>query len=143
MASYRGQQRVEIAARPQECFEALTDYEHLHEWQRAVCSARVVGREGDAELVEYEVDAKLTKLHYRLRQTYDPPRLIESEYAGGSLRSMSGRWTFSEVDGDRTLATVEIEADPGRWVPGPVKRLVEDALLRRAVEDLRRHVESA
>jgi hypothetical protein len=103
----------------------------------------VLSRDGDSDLVEYEVDAKVTTLRYRLRQTYDEPRLIDSEYAGGSLRSMGGRWTFEPVDGDRTLATVAIEADPGRWVPGPVKRAIEEALLRRAVEDLRRHVEAA
>jgi ribosome-associated toxin RatA of RatAB toxin-antitoxin module len=143
MPSYRGEQQAEIEAPAQECFDALTDYERLHEWQRAVRCARVVAREGEADVVEYEVDAKVTTLRYRLRQTYDVPRLIDSEYAGGSLRSMSGRWTFEPLGAGRTLATVQIEADPGRWVPGPVKRVIEDALLRRAVEDLRRHVEAA
>jgi ribosome-associated toxin RatA of RatAB toxin-antitoxin module len=142
MPSYRGEQEVEIAAPPQQCFDALTDYEHLHEWQRAVRSARVLERQGNSELVEYEVDAQVTTLRYRLRQTYEEPRLIDSEYAGGSLRSMSGRWTFDPLERDRTLAKVQIEADPGRWVPGPLKRAIEHALLRRAVEDLRRHVEA-
>jgi ribosome-associated toxin RatA of RatAB toxin-antitoxin module len=141
MASYRGVQESEIHASPEECFEALTDYERLPEWQRAVRSARIVERKADADLVEYEVDAKLTTLRYRLWQTYSAPRLIDSEYAGGSLRSMSGRWTFDPAGPDRTRARVEITADPGRWVPRPVQRVIEEALLRRAVDDLRNHLE--
>jgi ribosome-associated toxin RatA of RatAB toxin-antitoxin module len=143
MPTYRGRQQAELDASPQECFAALTDYEALPRWQRAVCRARVVESRDAADLVEYEVDAKVTTLRYRLWHSYEPPRLIDSAYAGGSLRSMGGRWTFEPAGAGRTRAVVEIEADPGRWVPGPVKRAIEDALLRRAIEDLRVHVEGS
>ena len=144
MGSYRGTQQAELAATPEECFAAMTDYERLPEWQRAVKAARVVEHESDAgaDVVEYEVDAKVTTIKYRLRQTYRPPELIDSEYVEGPFRSMTGRWTFEPAGADRTLATVDIDVDPGRWVPGPVKRAIEDALLKRALEDLRRRVES-
>lgn len=141
MPSYRGRQEVELAATPEECFEALTDYENLPEWQGAVKRARVVESGPDSDVVEYEVDAKITTIKYSLRQTYDAPHEIDSEYVKGPFRSMSGRWTFEERPGGRTLAAVEIEADPGRWMPKPVARVVEEALLKRAVEDLRKRIE--
>jgi ribosome-associated toxin RatA of RatAB toxin-antitoxin module len=143
MASYRGRQEAEVGAPPQACFDALTDYERLPEWQRAVKAARVVERGDDHDVVEYEVDAKLTTLKYRLKQCYEEPSLIDSEYVDGAFRSMSGRWTFEPRPGGRTLAAVEISVDPGRWVPGPVKHAIEDALLKRALEDLRSRVEAA
>jgi len=141
MPDYRGRQEAELAASPQECFDALTDYERLPDWQRAVKSARVLEHGPEHDVVEYEVDAKLTTLKYRLKQCYDEPALIDSEYVDGAFRSMSGRWTFEPRPDGRTLAAVEISVDPGRWVPGPVKRAIEEALLKRAMEDLRERVE--
>ena len=38
---------------------------------------------------------------------------------------------------------VEARIDPGRFVPGPVRRMVEDAVLGRAIEDLQRRMSSA
>jgi ribosome-associated toxin RatA of RatAB toxin-antitoxin module len=143
MPSYRGRQQAELDASPQTCFDALTDYERLPEWQRAVKSARIVEHADDHDVVEYEVDAKLTTLRYTLKQCYDAPRLIDSDYVDGAFRSMSGRWTFDERPGGRTLAAVEIAVDPGRWVPGPIKHAIEDALLKRALQDLRSRVEGA
>jgi ribosome-associated toxin RatA of RatAB toxin-antitoxin module len=141
MPSYSGRQEAEIAASPEACFAALTDYERLPEWQGAVKRARIVESDPDSDVVEYEVDAKLTTIKYALRQTYDRPREIDSEYVSGPFRSMSGRWTFEPRPGGRTLATVEISADPGRWMPKPVARVIEDALLKRAVNDLRARME--
>ena len=141
MPAYGECRVAEIDAPPQACFDALTDYERLPEWQRAVKHARVVEHAAGHDVVEYEVDAKLTTLKYRLKQCYEEPALIDSEYVAGAFRSMSGRWTFEPRPGGRTLAAVEISVDPGRWVPGPVKKAIEDALLKRALEDLRDRVE--
>ena len=141
MPSYRASREAEIAATPEECFSAMTDYDSMPEWQSAVKRAEVVETDGDAEIVEYELDAKLTTIRYALRQTYEAPSVIDSSYVRGPFRSMNGRWTFHPAGEGRTTARVEIEADPGRFLPGPVKRMLEDALLKRAVDDLRNHLE--
>ena len=69
---------AEIDAPPQACFDALTDYERLPEWQRAVRAARVLERDdqGRGTVVEYEVDAQVKRVHYRLRQVYDEPHRL-------------------------------------------------------------------
>jgi ribosome-associated toxin RatA of RatAB toxin-antitoxin module len=141
MGDYRGRREADIEASPEACFETMTDYERLPEWQRAVKAARVIEHGEDADLVEYEVDAKLRTFKYRLRCCYPEPNVIDSTYVEGPFRDFSGRWAFEPRPGGGTRASIEVELDAGRWVPGPVARAVEDALLGRAVEDLKRRVE--
>src|SRR5215211_8544419 len=106
MSSYGDCQTAEIDAPPERCFELLTDYERLPEWQGAVRSARVLERDeqGRGSVVEYEVDARVKTVRYRLKQVYDEPQRLASEYLGGDFRDFSGEWRFRAVDGDRTHA---------------------------------------
>ncbi len=143
MTAHRGRREAHVDASPQECLDALTDVPRLHEWQRALRRARVVAREPDGDVVEFEVDAKVRTLRYRLRVTPQPPGLLDSVYVSGPFRDLSARWTFEPAPKGGTLAAVEVTVDPGRWVPAPVVRLVEDALLGRAVSDLQRRFTAA
>ncbi|HET6551764.1 MAG TPA: SRPBCC family protein, partial [Solirubrobacter sp.] len=79
---------VEVGATPQACFDALTDYERLPSWQGAVRSVRVLERDdrGRGSIVEFEVDAKFKRVRYRLRQIYEEPTRLGSEYLGGDFR---------------------------------------------------------
>ena len=144
MPSYRDCRTAEIAATPQACFDALTDYERLPEWQGAVREARVLERDeqGRGSVVEYEVDARLKTVRYRLRQVYEEPRRVASEYLGGDFRDFSGEWRFLERDGGGTRAELDLTIDPGRFVPGPVRSAIADAVMRRALKDLKARVES-
>ena len=87
MTSYRELQKAHIAASPQACFAALTDFESLPRWQRAVREVRVLERDeqGRGAVVEYVVDARFKTVTYRLRQIYDEPRRLGSEYLGGDF----------------------------------------------------------
>jgi len=145
MPSYGDCQTAEIDATPERCFELLTDYERLPEWQGAVRSARVLERDeqGRGSVVEYEIDAKLKTVRYKLRQVYDAPHRLASEYLGGDFRDFSGEWRFEAIDGDRTRAELDLEIDPGRFVPGPVRKAIADAVMKRALKDLKAHVEGA
>jgi ribosome-associated toxin RatA of RatAB toxin-antitoxin module len=145
MPSYGECRTIEIDAPPQACFDALTDIEHLPEWQSAVCAAEVIepDAEGRAAVVEYVVDARFKKVHYRLRQTYDPPRLVRSEYLGGDFRDFAGEWRFLDLPVDRTKVELDLRIDPGRFVPGPLRSAISDAVMRRALRDLKAYVERA
>jgi ribosome-associated toxin RatA of RatAB toxin-antitoxin module len=145
MAAYGECQSREIDAPPQVCFDALTDYERLPEWQGAIRSVEVLERddEGRGSVVEYEVDAKFKTVRYRLRQVHDEPRRLGSEYLGGDFRDFAGEWRFVALDGGtRTRAELDLRIDPGRFVPGPLRRAISDAVMRRALSDLARHVGS-
>ena len=145
MPSYGDCQTAEIAATPERCFEVLTDYERLPEWQGAVRAARVLERdeEGRGSVVEYEVDARVKTVRYRLRQVYDAPRRLASEYLGGDFRDFSGEWRFLPLGDDRTRAELDLRIDPGRFVPGPVRSAIADAVMKRALRDLKAHLERA
>jgi hypothetical protein len=39
-------------------------------------------------------------------------------------------------------AEQRVALDPGMWVPGPVKRMVEEQVMRGSLEDLKRRVEA-
>jgi ribosome-associated toxin RatA of RatAB toxin-antitoxin module len=134
---------VEVGATPQACFDALTDYERLPEWQRAVCSVRVLERDdaGRGTVVEYEVDARFKKVRYRLRQIYDEPGRLASAYLGGDFRDFSGEWRFKAIDGDRTRVELDLRINPGRLVPGPLRSAISGAVMHRALRDLKAYVE--
>ena len=133
-------QTAEIAASPQACFDAMTDFEALPSWQGAVREVRVLERDaqGRGSVIEFEVDAKVKRVRYRLRQRYEEPHRISSEYLGGDFRAFEGEWRFIAV-ATGTRIELDLRIDPGRFVPGPVRKLIADAVMRRALDDLKRH----
>jgi len=143
MPSYGECQTAEIAASPQACFDALTDFESLPQWQGAVRDVRVLERdaEGRGSIVEYEVLALFKTVRYRLRQLYDEPRRVASSYLGGDFRDFCGEWRFEPAGDARTHAELDLRIDPGRFVPRPLRAAIADAVMRRALRDLKAHVE--
>ncbi len=143
MALYGECRVAEIAATPQACFDALTDFERLPEWQGAVRDAEVLERDaqGRGTIVEYEIDARVKRVRYRLRQIYDEPHRLASEYLGGDFRDFYGEWRFKALDGGRTRVELDLKIDPGRLVPRPLRGVIADAVMRRALTDLKRHLE--
>ncbi len=143
MPSYGECRSADIAADAQACFDALVDYERLPEWQGTVREVRVVERDaqGRGSVVEYVVDARVRTVRYTLRQIYEEPRRIGSEYLGGDFRDFAGEWRFEERGAGRTRAELDLRIDPGRFVPRLVRTAISDAVMRRALSDLKAHVE--
>lgn len=134
----------DIAATPQACFDALTAYEELPTWQGAVKRVSVLERDeqGRGTVVEYEVDAKVKTVKYRLRQVYDEPLRLGSEYLGGDFKTFSGEWRFTDAGDGTTRVELELDIDPGRFVPGPVKSVIREYVMTRALKDLKAHLET-
>jgi ribosome-associated toxin RatA of RatAB toxin-antitoxin module len=146
MPSYGECHETEIDAPPRACYDALVDVDRLTSWQRALRSARVLQRYDDGlpEVLEFEVDARVRTVRYRIRQRYFPPHRIASEYLGGDFRDFGGEWRFEPAGGgDRTLVQLDLSIDPGRFVPRPLRTLIADAVMRRALADLKAHLEGA
>lgn len=142
MAGDDRQVQTAIAAPPQACFDELTSYEELTEWQGALERCEVIERdsEGRGEVVEYDISTPIRTLRYRLRHTYDEPTSILGELVEGDVRGFRGSWTF-EPQGAETLATFSLSIDPGFWVPGKVKEMLHQTVMKRTLEDLRKRVE--
>ena len=145
MSLYGESRQADIDARPEECYAALIDFEHVPDWQGSVRSARVLERDeaGRESVVEFEVDAKVRTVRYRIRQIHEPPHRLASEYLGGDFRAFAGEWRFEPLPGGRTRAHLELAIDPGRFVPKPVRALISEAVMARALADLKAHVEVA
>jgi ribosome-associated toxin RatA of RatAB toxin-antitoxin module len=143
MADYGDCRSADVAASPEDCYAALTDFEHLPEWQGAVKRVRVLERDaqGRGSVVEFEVDAKVRTVRYTLRQVHEPPRRLGCEYLGGDFRDLSGEWRFAPAAGGGTRVELELHIDPGRFVPGPIRSAISDAVMRRSLGDLKAHLE--
>ena len=136
------QLQASIAARPQACFDELTSYEQLTEWQGALRRCEVIERdtEGRGLIVDYDISTPIRTLHYRLRHTYEEPRSVRGELVEGDVKDFRGEWSF-EAEGNGTLATFSLSIEPGFWVPGKVKKVLHDQVMRRTLNDLRERVE--
>ena len=143
MGAYGECHSAEIAAPPERCFALLTDYERLPAWQGAVRSIEVLERDeqGRGAVVEYEIDAKIKTVRYRLRQIYDEPSRLASEYLGGDFRDFSGEWRFEPAGDGLTHVELDLTIDPGRFVPGPLRGAISDAVMKRALRDLKQEAE--
>ncbi len=139
------QHQVDIAAAPQLCFDALIDYETMPEWSSAVRSCEVRSRDDDGRGLEvaWEIDAKVRSVSYTLAYDYEEPHRIGVRYLRGDVRDLSGEYLLEDIEDGETLATFSLRIDPGLWVPGPVKKMLSDQVMKRSLEDLRRHVEAA
>lgn len=140
----KASQRALIAASAQECFDAIVDFETYPEWQEAVQECEVLSRDeaGRGREVRTTIDAKVRRVSYTLEYSYDEPHAVRWDFVEGDPKNVEGEFLFDE-EGDLTLATYALRLDAGVWIPGPIARVLNDQVMKRAVEDLKRRVEPA
>jgi uncharacterized membrane protein len=138
------EQQIEVDGSPQECFDALADYESFPEWQRAVKAVEVLNRDRDGRGrdVAFEIDAKVRTINYTLRYSYEPPHRISWDYVEGDVKDVDGEMVLEDLGDGRTLATYSLALDPGVWLPGPLQKVLSDQVMKGSVEDLKKRVES-
>jgi uncharacterized membrane protein len=121
---------------------ALTDFESFPEWQAAVLECEVLERDGEGRgsLVRMKVDAKVRKVEYVVRYTYDLPNGLSWEQVSGDLKENTGRYTFAPRDDGSTEVTVDIVAEVGFFVPGPMKKLIRDQSIKNSIRELKKRV---
>ena len=137
------EQQIVVEGTPQQCFDALLDYESFPDWQRAVKSTEVESRDrsGRGRDVAFEIDAKVKTIRYRLRYSYEPPHRIAWEYLDGDVKDVDGEMVLEDQGDGTTLATYSLALDPGVWMPGPLQKILNDQVMKGSVEDLKRRVE--
>jgi uncharacterized membrane protein len=138
------EQQAIVAGTPQQCFDALVDYESFPDWQRAVKSVEVVTRDraGRGEQVAFEIDAKVRTIRYTLRYSYEPPHRIGWDYVEGDVKDVDGEFVLEDRGDGTTLATYSLALDPGVWLPRPLQKVLSDQVMKGSVEDLKKRVES-
>ena len=126
-----------IGASPQQCFDAMRDFATYPDWQGPVTAVELRGD----DVVAFEVDAKVRTIRYVLRYHFDEPHRIWWDYVEGDARRVEGEYTFEDLGDGTTRATYRLDIDPGAFVPGPVKKVLRDHVMRASVRDLKTYVE--
>jgi ribosome-associated toxin RatA of RatAB toxin-antitoxin module len=152
MADLEGTRSIEIAAPSERCFAIAADVDRVPEWHGAMTEVEVLERDGDgrATIVESEIDANVTRVHMRLRFSYDEPMGVRWTRESGDLHSLVGSWHFEDRADGLTLATYTLQIGVGRrlgmlirTIRGPVRSRVESLLVDRPVEGLKARAEAA
>jgi ribosome-associated toxin RatA of RatAB toxin-antitoxin module len=135
---------TDVEASAEEIFAVAADVEAYPEWNSAIKKVEVKERDdsGRATKVWMEVDAKLKVVRYTLLYDYsEAPEAFSWSLLDGDVKELSGRYSFDEFD-DVTEVTYEMSVDPGFAIPGFLKRQAEKQVVRSALEDLKKRVES-
>jgi uncharacterized membrane protein len=135
---------IDIEATADEIFDVATDFAAYPDWNANI--KRVEIKETDAEgrssHVWFEVDAKIRTVTYTLEYDYaDAPDSFSWQLVDGDVKELSGSYAFDEFD-DVTEVTYETAIDPGFPVPGFLKRQGERQIVKGALEDLKKRVET-
>jgi len=145
VSDYRQSYSVEVNGSVADCFAVLTDFEAYPAWSGPIQKSVVLARQPDAlaRTVAFELDMLgLKTVRYTLEYHYDPPKGGHWSLIEGDPKSIQGSYVFEDQGNGRTKATCTQEVDLGFWVPGPIRRMVEQRALRESVEDFKKAVEA-
>ncbi len=100
---------------PAQCFEYVTNPDNGAKWADAAKEVRAEGEPGVGRKIIVKAEMIIT---FDITQTvtaYDPP----SRYAFGATSPMKVAYDFRFAEsGDGTKIDVEVDADPGKFIPG-------------------------
>ena len=116
----------------------MRDFSSYPEWSSNVESIRLLGD----DVVEFSIDAKVKKVRYVLRYFFEEPTRVWWEYVEGDIKSVEGEYRFEPAGDGRTRMTYRLTMDPGAFLPGPIKKVLVNVVMKGSVEDLKRHVEA-
>jgi uncharacterized membrane protein len=136
---------IDIEASVDEIFGVATDLEAYPEWNANIKQVEVkeTDDEGRPLTVWFEVDAKIKVLRYTLGYDYtDAPTGFSWDLVDGEVKELAGSYYFDDF-GDVTEVTYEMRIDPGFPVPGFLRRQAEKQIVRGALHDLKKRVESS
>ncbi len=100
---------------PQECFDYVTDPSRGTEWAGSAKEIRAEGEPGVGRKIIVKAELVIS---FDITQTvtaYEPP----THYAFGATMPVKMEYDFTFApDGDGTTVTCNLDADPGKFIPG-------------------------
>jgi ribosome-associated toxin RatA of RatAB toxin-antitoxin module len=135
---------IEVAATPREIMAVIADFESYPDWVGNMEAVEVLGRDrrGRGSLVSFRVRSPFMTAAYTLAYDYAPrDRGMSWTYEEGTLQDLSGSYELEPGDG-ATRVTYRLDVELGMPLPGLVKRQAARQIVRAALNDLKRRVES-
>ena len=140
----RTEQQVVVVGTPQQCFDALLDFESYPDWHQAVkgCEVRSRDGKGRGQRVWFEIYAEVQRISYTLDYTYEEPHMLTWEFVAGDVRDIDGELVLEDQGDGTTLATYGLSFDTGVSMPDGIASILNDQVMQRSVEDLKARVET-
>lgn len=139
--SLRGEQEfsTEVAASVPHCFKTITTFERYPDWFSGIQHAAILSydEEGVGKQVEFAIDMMLKRIRYVLEYDYSKPHRLTWRSIDGDIESIEGSYDFEKLAAGRTLVTCRQAISVGFWVPGPIRKVLEQGALRQSVLDFK------
>lgn len=125
------------------CYEAIADFESYPSWSAPVTKTVVLERypDGAPRRVEFHLDMKLKTVRYVLEYVWEPPCRLTWKLVEGDLADVEGSYVFAPAGDDRTQATCSQAVSLGFWVPGVIRRPLEQNAVRQSVLEFKAEAE--
>ncbi|MFE0689500.1 SRPBCC family protein [Streptomyces sp. JH002] len=137
---------ITIDATPAEVMAVIADFGRYPEWTGEVREAEVLGTDGRgrAEQVRLLLDAGAIKDEHTLAYTWSESDEVSwSLVKSQMLRSLDGSYRLVPVDGGKhTEVTYQLTVDVKIPMLGTIKRKAEKVIIERALDGLKKRVES-
>ncbi|WP_326599459.1 SRPBCC family protein [Streptomyces sp. NBC_01803] len=137
---------ITIEARPADVMAVIADFGRYPEWTGEVKEAEVLATDaqGRAEQVRLLLDAGAIKDEHTLAYTWQSGEEVSwSLVKSRMLRALDGSYHLAPVsDGKRTEVTYQLTVDVKIPMLGTIKRKAEKVIIDRALDGLKKRVES-
>ena len=123
------------------CWALVQNVAAAPQWQHTLEAINVVERDQHGRPVVCDTisDAKITKVHCRVRFDYQPPRRLGwTQVQSEDLDSMEGSWELEDLGGGRTKVTYALAVDPGPigFLARQLERLIRPLVVGGRAEEL-------
>jgi ribosome-associated toxin RatA of RatAB toxin-antitoxin module len=136
---------TEVFATPAEVMAVVADFEAYPEWVGNLEEVEVLARDrrGRGTRVAFRLRTPMGDQAYTLAYRYQPKDAgVTWAYVEGTLDDLAGSYTLEPAADGATRVTYRLEVALGMPLPGLVKRQAARQIVRSALSDLKRRVES-
>ncbi|WP_031506545.1 SRPBCC family protein [Streptomyces megasporus] len=136
---------IVVEAAPAEVMEVIADFARYPEWTGEVKEAEVLSTDdrGRAEQVRLLLDAGAIRDEHTLAYDWVGPHEVRwSLVKSQMLRTLDGVYSLKDLDGGRTEVTYQLTVDVKIPMLGMIKRKAEKVIIDRALDGLKKRVES-
>ena len=136
---------TEVHATAAEVMAVVADFEAYPEWVANLEQVRVLARDrrGRGTRVAFRLGTPWGTQAYTLAYRYRPRDAgMDWTYVEGTLEDLAGSYTLEAAGDGRTRVTYRLEVALGMPIPGFLMRQAARQIVRTALGDLKRRVES-